>query len=259
MGVRIISLQHVLAGALLIGGGASGEPQQQYTTDWGTISGLAADIQDALKPGVKEKVAAAPLQLEKSPTPAVKLAGAGREPRTIALTTGMVEALVAVSHAEAIGAREKNYLKQYVESMAANGEGAAGPLPNVEKSQYWTDDVMNEQVTKFNSLAGILVSITMAQQYLGLHEKFAKEAAAANGMLNKALPAADFERSFSQGIRNALEVGIATDGLMSLLEAVEKMKVRPAWVAYFVPDSVDLAKLRRAMKKAEADFFAGKT
>jgi hypothetical protein len=258
---------HCILGALLIikikAGETTGASAHEYTTGWATVTGIADDIQKALKPAIREKTAVPPLALERSAAPSVKIAEAsGKVPRVISLSEGMVDVINCLAHAKAIDTKEKNYYSRYIQTLSVkSAEPAPVPPPDRTKDLYWSDDVMNEQISNFNSVAGILVSINLAHEYLGQNEKYGK-IAGSNGQpqpLNKVLTPVEFEKAFAEGVRNALEVGITTEGLSFLLDAVDKMKVRPDWAIYFLPDSADCSKLKKTMKRVQSDFFAGKS
>ncbi len=258
--ITFVFLRFVM-GVFLMLGACPVEAQQKYYTSLTTLSNLATDVQRMLKPGLRTRVAKAPLRLEQSADPTVRLLGpkVGQTPRLIGVSAGMLDTLIAVSHAEAIDTKKRRYFRRFVESQEAK-EAVARPreLPDWGKSDYWSEEVMNEQISNFNSMAGILVSITMAQQYLGLHEKYARPLASGKGPLNELITEAEFEKVFLQGIRNALEVGIGTEGLQTLFYELDRLDVRPEWASYFLPESADCRKLRKEMRKMEDDFFSGR-
>lgn len=209
---------------------AHGRNIEQYSANASTLSGIAGDIQKSLKPDARAKVS-----------------------NVGALPQPMVELINDLSHAQAIDKSEKNYLAKYFGELEAQG-GQPAPLPNADNPKYWADNVINEQVSNFNSIAGIMVSLDMAHQILGNYVKYGANA----GSINKSISVEDFEKAFATAVRAALDAGITVEGMKGIFEALEKVKVRPAWAIQFVPEGVNLAKLKKAMLKSQTDYFAGR-
>jgi hypothetical protein len=257
---------HCILGAIIILETKAAETPaaaaRAYSTGWESIAGIGEDIQTALK-AMRDKSAVPRLALEHSPAASVKVAEAdGKTPRVISVSDGMVDVINCMAHAKAIDTKERNYYTRYVQTLSVkSGEPTHTPIPDRKNDLYWCDDVMNEQISNFNSVAGILVSINFASEYLGQNEKYQKLIAASKGRaraLNNVLTPDEYEKAFTEGVRNALQVGITVEGLCYLLDGVGKMKVRPDWAIYFLPDSADCSKLKKTMKRVQADFFSGK-
>lgn len=247
---------------------ASPKNEHAYPSGWSAVSKLAFDIHKSLKPEYRELIHNQPVSLETDVKPSVKLEEYPDEKKPlpmIFISLGFVDLINNLSHAKAISAKikkDKNYYDKYVELLATEkGDKELTALPNIENDAYWTDDMMNEQISNFNSIAGILVSINFAHHYLGQYHKYEKQIMTTNGNtvpINKVLTPDEYEKAFAAGVRGALEAGIFIEGLTSFFEAFDKMKTRPEWAVYFIPENVKFAKLKKTMSKIQADFLAGK-
>jgi hypothetical protein len=75
--------------------------------------------------------------------------------------------------------------------------------------------------------------------------------------INNILTSKEWEDAFTRGVRNALEAGCTVEGVIPFFEAFDKMKVRPAWAVYFLPDNIKFAKMKKEIEKIQRKFFAG--
>jgi hypothetical protein len=240
-------------------------PKHVYPSGWNSVSKIAFDIHGALKSPYKEAIHNQPVSLETDVKPFVKLEEYPDEKKPlpmIFISVGFVDLLNNISHAKAISLKDKKYFQKYIESLSQEtGDAELKALPDIDKDAYWTDDVMNEQLSNFNSIAGMLVSINFAHHYLGQYKKHEKEIMDDKGNstpINKVLTPEEYEAAFAAGVRGAMDAGILTEGMVSFFEGLDKMKTRPAWAVYFMPEQVKFAKLKKTMVKIQADFFAGK-
>ncbi len=240
-------------------------PARVYPSGWSSVSKLAFDIHKSLKPEHRDLVHTQPVSLETDVKPFVKLEEYADEKKpmpVIFISLGFVDLINNLSHAKAISLKEKKYFLNYIETLAGEtGAAQLTDLPGVEKEAYWSEAMMNEQLSNFNSIAGILVSINFAHHYLGQFKKYEKQIMDTNGNsvpINKVLAPDEYEKAFAAGIRTALEAGIFVEGVTSFFEAFDKMKVRPEWAVYFIPEQVKFAKLKKTMSKIQSDFLAGK-
>ena len=166
-----------------------------------------------------------------------------------------------MAHAKAIDLKVKGYFAKYIEILAReSGEKSLQPLPNDTHPQYWTEDMLNEQLSNFNSIVGIVVAVKLAHHYLGHYEKYKDRLVDANGVdrpINEVITPKEWEEAFAKGVRNALDAGCTVEGVTSFFEAFDKMKGRPTWAVHFMPNDVKFAKMKKDMEKIQRKFFAG--
>jgi hypothetical protein len=236
-----------------------------YKTSLKNTSILGRDIQKALKPQYLDKVHGNPISIEIEKMPFVKLEEFPDEPKPlpiIVISEGFIDLINNVAHAKAIDKIEKGYFQKYILSLAQeSGEKELKPLPNDTDKRYWTDDMINEQYSNFNSIVGVMVGIKLANHYLGQFKKYAGQM---NGdqtiqkPINNLLTPKEWEEALKLGVRNALDGGCTIEGVLPFFECFEKMPKRPAWTAFFVPDTAKYRDIRRSLEKIQRDFFAGK-
>ncbi len=264
------SLPLFLAAILSLGGTATSAPvadseSQTYKTSIRTISKLGLDLQSAIKPQYRDAVQGQPIAVEPGAAPLVKLQEIPDEPkpmRVIAISEGFIDLINHVAHAKAIDKIEKAYFQKYILNLAQEtGDKQLKPLPNDSDPRYWTDDMKNEQYSNFNSIVGVMIGIKLANHYLGHYKKYAAQInldAEKQAPLNNRLTPKEWDEALRLGVRNALDAGCAIEGVLPFFESFEKMPQRPAWTAFFAPDSAKYKDIRKILEKLQKDFFAGK-
>ena len=235
-----------------------------YKTGYSSIMKLGKDIHAALKPEYRELIAAQPISIETDITPFARPLYFPDQPKPIRgvwISAGFIDLVNQVAHAKAIDAKEKNYFNRYIEILSQeSGEQPLRQLPDGRNSHYWTEEMLNEQQSNFNSIVGIVVGIKLAHHYLGHYDKYKHKLNEAKGpmvAINNLLTQAEWEKAFRLGLRNALHAGCMSEGVIPFFEAFDKMKKRPAWAAHFLPDEVKFAKIRKEMEQIQKEFLAG--
>ncbi|MBM3834668.1 MAG: hypothetical protein FJ403_15635 [Verrucomicrobia bacterium] len=226
---------------------------------------LGFDIQRALKPQYQDKVHVEPILMELDDMPFVKLEELPEEPKplpVIMISQGFVDLINNVAHAKAIDKIEKGYFQKYILSLAQEtGEKELKPLPKDTNPAYWTEDMINEQYSNFNSIVGTMVGVKLANHYLGHYKKYATQMNAESGKqtpMNNLLTPKEWDEVLRLGVRNALDAGCTIEGVLPFFECFDKMPKRPAWTSFCVPDTAKYREMRRALEKIQKDFFAGK-
>ena len=235
-----------------------------YKSGYSSMMKLGKDIYNALKGQERVLISPQPISIETDVTPFVRLLFYPDEPKPIRgvwISAGFIDLVNNVAHAKAIDTKQKGYFAKYIEILSQEtGETSLEPLPNDSNPAFWTEDMLNEQLSNFNSIVGMVVAIKLAHHYLGQHDKYKDRLADVNGHatpINNLLTAEEWEAAFAKGVRNALEAGCTIEGVIPFFEAFDKMKTRPAWAAYFLPDNVKFSRMKRQMEKIQNKFFAG--
>lgn len=233
-----------------------------YKTGYSSMMKLGKDIYGALKPELREHISVQPISIETDVTPFVRLLYYEDEPKPIRgvwISAGFIDLVNNIAHAKAIDGIEKNYFNKYIEILAQEtGAQSLRPLPNDTNPRYWTDRMLNEQQSNFNSIVGMVVGINLAHHYLGHYDKYKDKLEPENGKpvpINNLLTPKEWEEAFLMGLRNALNAGCMIEGVVPFFEAFDKMKKRPAWAAHFLPDDARFSKLRREMEKVQRKYL----
>lgn len=259
--LSLVSLLLVLTALVAHGQPADG---LTYKTGYSSMMKLGKDIYIALKPEQRDQISAQPISIETDVTPFVRLLFYPEEPKAIRgvwISAGFIDLVNNVAHAKAIDGKEKNYFNRYIDILAQeSGAQSLRPLPNDSNPRYWTEEMLNEQQSNFNSIVGMVVGINLAHHYLGHYDKYKDKLAPEIGQpapINNLLTPKEWEDAFLMGLRNALNAGCMIEGVVPFFEAFDKMKKRPAWAAHFLPDNAKFAKLRRDMEKIQRKYLEG--
>lgn len=245
--------------------GADSAENLRYKTSYKVIRMLGLDLYKAMKPKQREVVCPEPVSIETDVKPFVKLAEYPEEDkpmRFVFVSVGFIDLMNYVAHAKAIDDKlEKGYFERYVLSLAAEtGEKELKELPNLSNPKYWTEDVLNEQLSNFNQMVGAAVAIKLSHHYLGHYKKYAGKLEDAQGQtipINILLTSAEWEESMRAGVRNALDAGMGIEGPKALFDCIDKMPKRPDWTLYFLPAGAKVKAIKKDMEKIEKKFFAG--
>lgn len=237
-----------------------------YKSGWNAMVKLGIDLHKALKPEFRSKVHVKPINIETDVTPFVRLEelSVPEMPTPMAcvfVSAGFIDLVNNVAHAKAIDKIEKRYFERYIQLLSKeSGEKELRELPNLSDKRYWTQDVLNEQLSNFNQIVGEVVAIKLAHYYLGHYKKYKDKLVDANQnpvSINALLTNQEWEEAVRYGVRNALDCGLGIDGVKALYDCLDRMPTRPAWALFFLPENVKVSKLRKELDKIEKRFFAG--
>lgn len=231
-----------------------------YKSGFAIIQALGRDIYNSLPPAERSQLGPNPISIDSSRKPLVRLLyfkEGNQIIRGVWVSQGFVDLVNHLAHAKAIDQIRRGYLARYVQ-MLENAGDAIPPLPERDNPDFWTDNLLNEQLSNFNSIVGIVVGIQLAQHYLGLYEKYEhhfKNYETAALPLNALLAREEWEQSYRRGLASAMQAGCMTEGFLPVCEALDKMKKRPAWVACFFPDNIPFKAMRKDMARLQYKFL----
>jgi hypothetical protein len=134
-------------------------------------------------------------------------------------------------------------------------DGGVPPLPQVDEARYWSDEVLKEQQSNFNSIVGAVVGMKLANHYLGQYDKYKEEGGEAG--IDAVMSVDEWREAFRHGVWNALRAGCMTEGAAPFFGAMDRMKARPPWVQNFIHPKARIANVRREMEQAQQQFLAG--
>jgi hypothetical protein len=252
----------------LIFGPASGQPNSPdgltYKTGFSTMMKLGSSLYSQLKPKDQEFVSIQPISIDVDLTPFVRMLYYPQDPKPIRgvwISAGFIDLVNHVAHAKAIDLKKKGYFNSYIQQLAQeNGEKELKPIPNETDPSFWTESMLNEQESNFNSIVGIVVGIKLAHHYLGHYDKYKARLSDENGSpppIENLVSPEEWEAAFKKGVRNALDAGCLVEGVIPFYEAFDKMTKRPPWTIYFLPEGVKFSKIKKEMEQIQKRFLAG--
>jgi len=255
------------AGTRLLADAGSGNPENvTYRTGYAASIKFGMELYRALKPKFRPLVYSRPINVAADDAPFIRLEEftdpeVGKPMAVVIISAGFIDLVNNVAHAKAIDGEEKGYFSRYVLSLAREtGERELQELPNLANHRYWTRAMMNEQLSNYNQIVGVLVGMNLANYYLGHYRKYESQLRDPQGNavpINCLLTPAEWDEALKWGEVNALDCGLATDGIKALFDSIDRMPKRPAWARFFLPQNVKVAKIKKDMEKIEKRFFAG--
>lgn len=231
-----------------------------YKSGFTTIQTLGRDIHSLMEPAEKAIISPQPISLDSSRKPFVRLfyyKDGAETIRGVWISQGFIDLVNQLAHAKAIDKKRRGYFAGYLKQLEAGGDSVP-PLPDRNNPAYWTEVLLNEQLSNFNSIMGIVVGINLAQHYLGIYEKYEKELKAEENdgvPLNKVITVEDWGRSYERGLNNAMLASCMTEGYLPVCEGISHMKRRPPWANYFFPETVRFDAMRKDMVKLQRKFL----
>jgi hypothetical protein len=240
-------------------------PQRSYQSGFTIVLKLGGELSESLsaKFGNQIDPQAIALQPQDSPvvTPIVTTED-NRVRRQVALSAGFIDLLNHICHAKAVDHIQPGFFDQYVKNLARETRAApSAPPPSIVDPRYWSDDVINDQLSYFNQMIGFMMAINLSHHYLGHYAKYYSRMIGPVDTLapiNNFLTPAEWDVSVRAAVINALNCALATDGSRALFEAIDRMPIRPAWAVYVIPPQVDIKKLNIQLARYEDDFFHGR-
>ena len=240
----------------------AGDAEKKYETGPAALNKIGKELHQALDAKKRALLRVQPVYVETMTTPCINPSVChenGAASAAVQVSAGFVDLINYLAHAKAIDGTDRGFLRKYIVSLAQ--EAGDKPLPDVQTlagTKGWDFDTLNHQVSNFNQMVGALVAIDMAHHYLGHYQKYAARLADSQGLpvpINTLLTPGEWRDAVVAGSRNALSCGLGVDGLNLLYETIDKMPARPAWTAYFLPEKINVAKIKKELVKIEKDFF----
>ena len=240
-----------------------------YKTGYSAMMKLGRSLYDQLEPGQKELISAQPISLDVDMLPFVRMlyypdADVGGKPlRGVWISAGFIDLVNHVAHAKAIDKIQKGYFAKYIQQLALEtGEKELKPLPDDENAKFWSDDMINEQQSNFNSIVGIVVGIKMAHHSLGHFDKYKDKLIDKDGgrlqPINELLTDQEWEAAYKEGLYISLNAGCFIEGVVPFYETFDKMNPRPPWSVYFLPSKAKFSKMKKDFVKFQEDYLAGR-
>ena len=253
--MRTIRLFLIFLWAALCGRGLAAD--HSYPSGFSVIEGIGSDLYRSLSVEERALINPEPVMLDISPRVFVRSCENRNEKPHELVSAGFVALVNQLAHARAIDRHKRGYLKSYYRLLESSPE-VIPPQPGHENPQFWSNDLMNEQCSNFNSIIGLILGIELAHEYLGdyaRHPAMLASSGSADEAINNVISAAEWEQAYREGTEDSLHAACMMEGALPILEAIDKMKHRPYWTAYFVPDAERSRGMRREIAKIQQRFL----
>ncbi|MEO8427897.1 MAG: hypothetical protein ABI651_12380 [Verrucomicrobiota bacterium] len=232
-------------------------------SDYSTVKLLAQDLYEALAPSQRDLIDRDMLVLQREAMPYVRPAEFAVDARpkpVVVVSEGFVDLVNNLSYAAANNLFEKGCLERYVCALAQEtGNKKLTEFPALSQRDLWPLRMTNEQLTRFNQMAGTLVAIEMAHHYLGHYKKYKNQLTDKDGTpvpINSVITLGEWNDALTAGAVNALGCSLSVDGIKSFFECIDKMPHRPLWTAYFLLPKVNVRKVNGQLTRLEKAYFA---
>jgi hypothetical protein len=250
-------------GLLFFALGGATPPPHSYANGFSIALKIGESLYQALPTKLGDQLNPRPvsiLGLEQPFIGPIALTDENKVWREVSISEGLIDLMNHVSHAKAVDRVEPGFFDRYVKNISING-GDHFNLPEIVEPRFWTDSVENYQMSYFNQMVGMLMAINLSHHYLGHYAKYADKLAGPDNLMlpiNRFLSPAEWETSVKAGAVNSLMCALGTEGAQALFDAIARMPKRPAWVAYIVPQFVDIKDLNKELGDYEDGFYHGK-
>ena len=262
MKVKVSALALVIAFSAVADANA---PGHSYSSGFSIAMKIGQGLFEALPSKFGDQITADPVTLQAQDIPIITPAMTSddnKSVRLVAISAGFLDFINHVSHAKAIDRIQPGFFDSYVQNLGRmNSDQYVAEAPEIIDPRFWTDDVLNDQISYFSQMVSMLMAINLSHHYLGHYSKYADRMIGPDNKpvpINQLLSQAEWEVSVKAGACNSMDCALATEGLKALFDAIDKMPRRPPWTAYIVPQNADLKKLNKQLDRYEYDFFHGK-
>jgi hypothetical protein len=239
------------------------EPLRSYQSGYSIVLKLGGELSESLPAKFGDQIDRQAIALQPQNSPVVTPIATTEDnkiSRQVTLSAGFIDLLNHICHAKAVDHIQPGFFDQYIKNLSREaGDGTVQP-PTIVNPRYWTDDVINDQMSYFNQMVGFIMAINLSHHYLGHYDKYSSKMIGPGDKLtpiNEFLTPAEWDVTVRAAAVNSLDCALATDGSRALFDAIDKMPSRPAWADYVIPPHVDIKKLNKQLVCYEKDFFRG--
>jgi hypothetical protein len=178
----------------------------------------------------------------------------------VTVSTGFIDLINHIAHAKAIDRIQPGYFNQYVAQLAQESANKNPTSPaNLDDPRYWTDAVMQDQVSLFNQMISITLALNLSHLYLDHYNKYAAHIPVGTpAPINNFIALPEWKASIKCATQNSLDCALATEGAEALFDCIDQMPRRPAWAGYIVPEGVNIKKLNQQLSQLEHDYYFGR-
>jgi hypothetical protein len=239
------------------------EPLRSYQSGFSIVLKLGGELSESLPAKFGDQIDPQAIALQPQDSPVVTPIVTTEDNsilRQVTLSAGFIDLLNHICHAKAVDHIQPGFFNQYIKNLAQRTGDGMTQAPSIVDPRYWTDDVINDQMSYFNQMIGFMVAINLSHLYLGHYAKYSSKMTGPGDKLtpiNDFLTPAEWDVSVKAAAVDSLNCALATDGSRALFEAIDRMPNRPAWAAYIVPAHVDIKKLNKQLVCYETEFFRG--
>jgi hypothetical protein len=240
-----------------------------YKTGYSAMMKLGRSLYDQLDDESKKVISDQPISMDVDMSPFARLLyypdpDGGKPLRGVWISAGFIDLVNHVAHAKSIDRDKKGYFQKYLLQLTQeSGDKELKPLPDDTNPKFWTDDMLNDQQSNFNSIVGIVVGIKMAHHTLGHFDKYKDQIVDKEGNrltpINEVITDKEWEEAYKEGLFISLNAGCFTEGVVPFFEAFDKMTPRPSWAVYFLPNRVKFGtKMKKDFSKFQDDYLHGR-
>jgi len=236
-------------------------PHVYTETSLKAVRKIESDLYETLDEQYQRSVSPNAIRVESLDAPVITPIPGADENKSnqVFVSAGYIDLMNYVAHAKAIDRIQPGYFAQYVQNLARDtGSGAPPQPPDIMEDRYWTEAVMNNQISYFNQMLGMTTAINLSHHYLGHFKKYSNQMLAGKLVpINNFLAQQEWDESVEKATLNSLNCALGTEGAKALFEAIDIMPQRPVWTTFIVPQGVDLKKVNKDLAAYEVSYFRG--
>jgi hypothetical protein len=237
-------------------------PAHSYPSGMEITAKIGSDLVESLDPKFRKVLNPEVVSLAQLEAPVmVPVQGTRRgQLCQVSVSTGFIDLINHIAHAKAIDRIQPGYFNQYVAQLAQERANVnPAPPPNLDDPRYWTDAVMQDQVSFFNQMISITLALNLSHVYLDHCDKYAAHIPVGRlAPINNFIALPEWKASVKCATQNSLDCALATEGAEALFDCIDQMPRRPAWAGYIVPEGVNIKKLNQQLSQLEHDYYFGR-
>ena len=237
---------------------------QTYQSGFSIVLKLGGELFQNLPRKFKRNIDPQAIALQPQDLPVIMPIATTEDNKTleqVSLSAGFIDLVNHICHAKAADRVEPGFFDNYVRNLARDTiDNPAAPLAPIVDPRFWTDQVINDQLSYFNQMIGFVMALHLSHLYLGHYAKYSSVMIGPDNKvapINEFLTAAEWNVSVREAATDALDCALATDGPRALFEAIDIMPRRPSWTDCVIPPHTDIKKLNQQLASYETDFFRG--
>ena len=146
------------------------EPPRAYQSGFSIVLKLGGELSESLPTKFGDQIDPQAIALQPQESPVVTPIATTEDNKVLRQVTsraGFIDLLNHICHAKAVDHIQPGFFDQYIKNLAQGTATGPRSLPSIVDPRYWTEAVINDQMSYFNQMIGFMMAINLSHHYLG--------------------------------------------------------------------------------------------